>query len=193
MIPGIYTITNEIDGKMYIGQALDIPRRWKDHLDDLFANKHANPHLQNAFRKHGFTNFSFQVFMTCRVDSLDMWEELTILAAKDDGIELYNVKDGGNAPMTEEHKQNIGNANKGKIRSEATRLKLSLALKAYHATHDNPFKGMSHNQETREKMSKSRSGKSWTLEQYKSRGYTETDIHFAASGGRLQGKLTRKP
>ena len=31
MITGIYKITNRINGKVYIGQSIDIRRRWRQH------------------------------------------------------------------------------------------------------------------------------------------------------------------
>jgi len=42
---GIYKITNLDNGKMYVGQAVDINRRWKDHKRLLNKNQHGNSHL----------------------------------------------------------------------------------------------------------------------------------------------------
>ena len=61
-ISGIYTITNKVTGKLYIGESLDIYRRWHDeHIPQLRKNSHYNRELQNDFNKNGEENFSFEV------------------------------------------------------------------------------------------------------------------------------------
>lgn len=37
---GVYLITNNINGKMYIGSSINIERRWKEHLRDLRNGNH---------------------------------------------------------------------------------------------------------------------------------------------------------
>lgn len=61
-VSGIYTITNKVTGKLYIGESLDIYRRWNDeHIPQLRKNHHYNRELQNDFNKYGEENFSFEV------------------------------------------------------------------------------------------------------------------------------------
>ena len=36
---GIYKITNNVNGKIYIGQSVNIEKRWKDHIS---ASKNKN-------------------------------------------------------------------------------------------------------------------------------------------------------
>ena len=36
---GIYKITNNINGKIYIGQSIDIKERWKQHLYKAYNKK----------------------------------------------------------------------------------------------------------------------------------------------------------
>ena len=52
-VSGIYCIENLITGKVYIGQADHIKRRWQNHKRTLKNNKHKNIHLQNSWNKHG--------------------------------------------------------------------------------------------------------------------------------------------
>lgn len=61
-VSGIYTITNRATGKLYIGESLDIYRRWHDeHIPQLRKNCHYNKELQNDFNKYGEENFSFDI------------------------------------------------------------------------------------------------------------------------------------
>lgn len=46
---GIYRIRNTKNGKIYIGQSVNITHRWACHLYDLRNNRHANLHLQRAY------------------------------------------------------------------------------------------------------------------------------------------------
>lgn len=51
----IYTITNKINGKQYVGITGDIKRRWREHRRvDGFC-----PVLHAAMKKHGIDNFEF--------------------------------------------------------------------------------------------------------------------------------------
>ena len=54
---GIYKITNLVNGKIYIGSAIRIDRRFKSHLSQLRGNYHINSHLQNAFNEYGIDNY----------------------------------------------------------------------------------------------------------------------------------------
>ena len=46
---GIYVIKNLINNKVYVGKAVDIYRRIKDHVTGLNTkNKNENPHLINS-------------------------------------------------------------------------------------------------------------------------------------------------
>jgi group I intron endonuclease len=60
MISGIYWIRNVINGKVYIGCAVNIASRLQAHRRGLRMGKHFNRHLQNAWNKYGEGNFSFE-------------------------------------------------------------------------------------------------------------------------------------
>lgn len=57
---GIYAIYGP-NGRVYIGQSTNIRARWAWHTEDLNTRKHPNPYLQNAWRKHGPSQFRFAV------------------------------------------------------------------------------------------------------------------------------------
>ena len=58
---GIYTITNSINGKIYVGYSKNIHKRINKHRCILKLNKHENQHLQNAYNKYGKDNFIFEI------------------------------------------------------------------------------------------------------------------------------------
>lgn len=76
---GIYKITNKINGKCYIGQSIDIEKRWKDHqLPCRQTGKSSNYPLYRAFKKYGLNNFNFSVIEECELDQLDIREQYWI-------------------------------------------------------------------------------------------------------------------
>ena len=50
---GIYKITNNINGKVYIGQSVNITRRWREHRTRYHQDSKdsINSHLYRAARK----------------------------------------------------------------------------------------------------------------------------------------------
>ena len=49
---GIYKIENKVNGKVYIGQSVNIKKRWKQHKYELNSNNHVNKHLQASWNKY---------------------------------------------------------------------------------------------------------------------------------------------
>ena len=99
-ISGIYTITNNVTGKLYIGESLDIYRRWHDeHIPQLRKNHHYNRELQNDFNKYGEENFSFEVLERYSGnDTISTKARILILESyfitqfENAGISLYNAE-----------------------------------------------------------------------------------------------------
>lgn len=86
---GIYKITIN-DFYIYIGQSVDIERRWNDHLYELKHNKHCNKKFQSVFNKHS-DNIKFEIIEECNVDKLDEREMFYI-----EQFKSYNNKHGLN-------------------------------------------------------------------------------------------------
>ena len=79
MACGIYMILNKVNGKIYIGKAIDIERmRWEQHKRRLRDNKHDNKHLQNAWNKYGEINFEFSILLECEESQLNTYEQYYI-------------------------------------------------------------------------------------------------------------------
>ena len=65
---GVYKIENLINGKVYIGQSIDIETRWYRHK---LNSKNVDRLLYRAFRKYGLENFSFEILQECDKKSLN--------------------------------------------------------------------------------------------------------------------------
>lgn len=62
---GIYQIRNLVDGKLYVGSAIDILNRWSWHECKLEDGGHCNQKLLRAWRKHGAAAFIFEILECC--------------------------------------------------------------------------------------------------------------------------------
>lgn len=94
MKSGIYSITNIINKKIYIGSALFILKRWRDHRSKLNLKKHHNPHLQSAWNQYGESNFKFEVVEYCDTSQLINLEKHYIdQYDSKNRINGYNVND----------------------------------------------------------------------------------------------------
>jgi len=58
---GIYEILNTANGKRYVGSAVDLKRRKRDHWRELRRNCHYNRYLQRSWNKYGAGAFVFKV------------------------------------------------------------------------------------------------------------------------------------
>lgn len=91
-VTGIYKITNLNNEKVYIGQAVDIAERWKQHIKRALG---AEPITQNklypAMEKEGVWNFSFEIVEKCTKDKLSEKEQYwqKFFGAKEFG---YSIK-----------------------------------------------------------------------------------------------------
>ena len=97
MACGIYKITNKINDKAYIGQAIDIESRWSKEKSRAFQpNSHEyNKTLSKAFRKYGIENFTFEVIEECNIDLLNQ-KEIYYISYYDTYFNGYNETTGGN-------------------------------------------------------------------------------------------------
>ena len=72
-ICGIYKITNNLNGKSYIGYSIDIQRRWSQHKKMKYRAS-----IYDAFKKYGIENFSFEVIEECPREKLSEREKYWI-------------------------------------------------------------------------------------------------------------------
>lgn len=123
---GIYKFENKINGKVYIGQSVNIEKRYSEHLR---VNNKDKSIFHFAIRKYGLDNFSFEIIEECEPQKLDELEIMYIQLYKSLHPQGYNLTSGGRSkwktcletkekikkaktgikckPFTQEHKDKI--------------------------------------------------------------------------------------
>ena len=76
---GIYKITNLKTDECYIGQSVDIYKRWTDHCKaGLGIDTPAGNKLYKSMQEYGLQNFSFELLCQCSKEELDEKEKYFI-------------------------------------------------------------------------------------------------------------------
>ena len=92
---GIYKITNQLTNMCYIGQAVDLAKRWKDHAKcGLGIDTPVNNKLYKAMQLNGLENFTWEILEECPSNELNEKEKFYIELYQADKFG-YNTK-GGN-------------------------------------------------------------------------------------------------
>ena len=173
----IYKITNQINGKIYIG------KHSTDNLDDGYMG--SGILIRKAEKKYGKENFTKDYLAFCDTEEKLNWFEKFYIKKFNAREVGYNLTDGGDGHlgfiMTEETKQKLSEAKKGKTFSEETKQKISDAKKGKTLSEEHkqkiseaikkqlvekwvPFKGKHHSLESRQKISDSMKGKTFSEE-----------------------------
>lgn len=162
-ICGIYKITNIVNGKVYIGQSIDVYDRWYQHKYEAHRDRY-NTLLYKAMRKYGIEKFEFEVIEECFPDKLSDLEQYYInyyhAYIGFENSNGYNMTIGGEGisgyTQTDEHiekrvKQIRGKSswNKGKHYHTGV----------HNYGEDNPFYGCHHTEKTKQNLSKQHLGK----------------------------------
>ena len=176
--PAIYKIENAIDGKIYIGSAIDYKDRWANHKSTLNKGTHHNNHLQNAYHKDGINSFNYSILEFIKIkDNYDIniikkiqiereqYYLDNILYANQDNNLFYELgynkrriaENNLGIKVSEEGRINISKAHIGIKHSIETRIKMSKSQKI--AKSKSTYKI---SKETRDKISKSHTGKKLT-------------------------------
>lgn len=137
-IAGIYKIQNKINGKVYIGQSIDIYKRWAQHKYNANYESQLHKPLYRSLKKYGIENFTFEIIK--ETYDLDYYEKFFIKLYRSQNIKYgYNLEAGGeggwqyineevklglrNHPMkghiwTEKQRKTMSKGRKGKYKSE---------------------------------------------------------------------------
>jgi group I intron endonuclease len=150
---GIYKITNQVNGKIWIGQAqgkLGLLGRYKTHKA-AFRKRRNSPRLQASWNKHGEDSFVFEVVLTCPRDWCNKLEDFFLNKFESwDPEKGYNIskKSWGPGALSEETKLKMSISRKGKKRKEE-------AIERSAEWH----RGKKRSDETRKRISEAMTGK----------------------------------
>jgi group I intron endonuclease len=111
----IYKITNNLNGKSYIGQTVQSMRRRKsEHLYRMANQPERNHKLYMALRKYGMESFTWEVLESCQtVEELNEREKYYINAFNTYN-RGYNMTEGGDT-VSEETKEKLRKIFTGRI------------------------------------------------------------------------------
>ena len=129
----VYCVTNNLNGKQYVGQTIT------QH------SRHGHGHaIRAAYKKHGFKNFSYDIICDKVADdkTLDYLEQFWINVIGTLAPNGYNLEGGGRWGKYVYHAPNLG-----KKASDETRAKMSASQKAHWAEVESPSKGRKHSDE----------------------------------------------
>lgn len=70
MTCGVYEIVNKVNGKRYVGSAVNLASRWRVHRHHLRQNKHHSIALQRAWNKYGEDSFDCLLIEKCNKEDL---------------------------------------------------------------------------------------------------------------------------
>lgn len=139
----IYGILNLINGKIYVGSAVNVNYRFNDHKSKLNRNKHSSKHLQGAWNEYGSFAFEFLILehVLWKSDLLERetyWIELTDCC---EPLHGYNKRKIPNSnlglklgPASDARKNKMSEIHTGRIISQEQREKIKQTLTGFKHT-----------------------------------------------------------
>jgi hypothetical protein len=180
---GVYQIRCVPTGKVYVGSAVNLWKRWEQHRRSLRKGQHGNRYLQAAWNKYGEESFDFSVLEF--VDVIDLlraeqeWIDATGCVDKDIGFNIVPVVEapgGAQIQVWEGFIDPLGN--------EVT----IVGLEDFCSRHNLDYRSM-HRLTTGK--SKLKSYKGWThRNSVRQRDYVKTYEDFVDPNGNLVGPIT---
>lgn len=141
---GVYIITNKLNGKVYVGETVNLRKRVARYLTEKTQV------ISRAIKKYGVENFDLYVEYLPDFDKASLLKLEEQLIIRFDSLVPYGYNvcpqgtDGTGRTHTQETKDKIGKAHKNKIVTKETRDKLSIALKGKIPTQDTIHKRTKH-------------------------------------------------
>ena len=199
---GIYAIVNTTNGKVYIGQSTDIPKRFSTHMLQLSRRKHDNQHLQSAYNLQGVEAFKLTILTLCGRRDLNIQEQAWIdFYVSWDNLYGYNKERyvTGNGPLSDETKRRISAAHqtngrlRGRTLTEEHRRKIREASNTGEHTHARVMlcKNRVWTQESRDKIRESKIGRKATEEDRLSMSKAHLGIPFSEERRERVGDTVR--
>lgn len=141
---GVYAITNAVNGKRYIGSAVNFHARWGKHLSQFRRGVHHNVRLQRAWSKYGKEAFRLDVLIVCAREHAVMYEQIAMDALKPE----YNLSPTAGSLLGIKHgdefRRKVGDLKRGRKVSDETRARLSAAFMGK--------KGFKHSEQSKKNM-----------------------------------------
>lgn len=141
--PAIYVIRNIVDGKVYVGSAVDYPARWSVHRSRLEKGNHHSIRLQRSWKKYGADVFAFEI--------LEMISDKRGLKNRLVNREQYWIETLGAFGLFGFNMSPMASSSLGAIRTPEQRAAQSLRRTG--------MKMKPHTQETKDKMRRSHLGR----------------------------------
>lgn len=102
--PGIYKLTNLLNGRFYIGSSKNLHKRKGEHFSSLKIGKHRNRLIQEDFDRDGVESFSFEIVLYCDSTNLIFYEQKFLDKYFDRGCTCYNLYSKANSQNCKESK-----------------------------------------------------------------------------------------
>ena len=180
-------LRNKNNGKKYIGQSLDIERRWALHRQ-TFRKKRTV--LARAFRKHGVENFEFIVLEECAPDELG---EKEIHYMELHQPEYNMVGGGGGVPgqkLSEETKRRLSEKGKAQwLRKTSEEKMFCLSHQLIGPTPGKPRSALTKNRLREAALGQFANGMPQTTKEKISRGLLSSDRVWGPTRRRKVAKL----
>lgn len=127
----IYTITNKINNKVYVGRSIDYYTRKCTHKKSLERNCHKNEHLQAAWNKYGKENFEFDVLEKHDPEFLPSmehwWCNMLNTYNRKYGYNTLINKPNGSHSIKEETREKLRISQLGRKHTEESKKRMSVA------------------------------------------------------------------
>ena len=91
---GIYIVKNKLNGKVYVGQSVEIEIRWKHEINESLRLKYPKNKFIRALKKYGAENFEFSILEECKIEELDE-KEIFYIKKYNSTVFGYNTSLGG--------------------------------------------------------------------------------------------------
>jgi group I intron endonuclease len=139
---GIYMLTNKLTGDIYVGQSINLRKRFLNYFNLSYLSRRNELRITRAILKYGYLNFSVTILEYCDKCELEVREQHYF----DTLNPQYNIQ------------KVAGGSSKGLILSEETKNKISQALKGVYVGGKSYWYGRSMSAATKEIMSSTRKG-----------------------------------
>lgn len=140
---GVYTITNIINGKLYLGSTkTSFISRWSSHYKSLKNGYHHSVKLQRAVTKYGIENFKFEILEIAPPELSPYIEKywMNILDPVSNGYNIsysvfggcFGYKHTENFKTKQQSKMFGNNVREGQLHSNTSKTKISESVKDFY-------------------------------------------------------------